>query len=263
MRYIWSLLLATMLLGGAALGYRPVEEHRDTLFQASTISALLIGVFDGEMTFRELKEHGDFGLGTLNGLDGEMIALDGRFYQIRTDGIARLIDGAAKTPFAVVKQFRADRTVPLVGPADLAQLGQYLDRSIPTRNVFHAIRIDGRFRSMTTRSVPRQSLPYPPLVEATKRQQVFTFRDVQGTMVGFRTPEWMSAVNVPGYHFHFLTADRKSGGHVLACELERATAALDDVHDFRMALPHDDAFGHADLTPDRAALEQAERAPKK
>jgi acetolactate decarboxylase len=260
MKHVGYLMLLAAALGGAAFGYRSGSGDGDALFQASTISALLVGVYDGETTFRELKAHGDFGLGTLNGLDGEMIAVDGRFYQVRSDGVASLIDGAAKTPFAVVKQFRADRTITLSQPVDLAQLGQFLDRSIPTKNVPYAIRVDGRFKSLTTRSVPRQSQPYPPLVEATKHQQTFQFQDVQGTLVGFRTPEWMAGVNVPGYHFHFLTADRKAGGHVLACEVAQATIALDDARDFRMALPDDTAFNQADLTPDRSALEKSERA---
>jgi acetolactate decarboxylase len=262
MRYVGYLLLAA-LLGGAAFGYRPGTGDGDALFQASTISALLVGVYDGEMTFRELKQHGDFGLGTLNGLDGEMVALDGRFYQVRTDGVAYPIDGAAKTPFAVVKRFRADRTVTLAGPADLTQLGQFLDRAIPTKNVLYAIRIEGRFKSLTTRSVPRQSLPYPPLLEATKHQQTFPFQNVQATLVGIRTPKWMADVNVAGYHFHCLTADRKAGGHVLACELAQATIALDEAREFRMALPDDAAYNQAVLTPDPSALDQAERAREK
>jgi acetolactate decarboxylase len=48
-------------------------------FQTSTIAALLDGAYDGDVTFAELAERGDFGLGTLDGCDGEMIALDGSF----------------------------------------------------------------------------------------------------------------------------------------------------------------------------------------
>ncbi len=47
-----------------------------TLFQTSTIDALLEGKFDGDVSFADLAGRGDSGLGTLDALDGEMIALD-------------------------------------------------------------------------------------------------------------------------------------------------------------------------------------------
>ncbi len=62
------------------------ERDPHVLFQASTIGALLDGAFDGDLSFAELAEHGDLGLGTLNRLDGEMIALDGEFFRADVDG---------------------------------------------------------------------------------------------------------------------------------------------------------------------------------
>ena len=59
---------------------------RTELFQYATINSLLAGVFDGDLTIAKLKRHGDLGIGTFNALDGEMLALDGQFYQIRSDG---------------------------------------------------------------------------------------------------------------------------------------------------------------------------------
>lgn len=53
------------------------EREPHVLFQASTIGALLDGAFEGDLSFAELAGHGDLGLGTLNHLDGEMIATGG------------------------------------------------------------------------------------------------------------------------------------------------------------------------------------------
>ncbi|MCP8318695.1 MAG: acetolactate decarboxylase, partial [Candidatus Methylarchaceae archaeon HK01B] len=86
-----------------------LQENDDILFQTSTISALLEGAYDGNMTYGELKKHGDFGLGTFNGLDGEMAGLDGTFYQVKDDGIAYPVDDSIKTPFALVTFFEADK----------------------------------------------------------------------------------------------------------------------------------------------------------
>src|SRR5262249_43965491 len=153
----------------------------------------------------------------------ELVELEGRFYQVRTDGRATPVADTERTPFAVVKQFRTDRTVPLSERVNYTQLEQFLDRALPSRNILYAVRIQGRFDSVVTRSVPRQRPPYPPLAEAVKQQRTFSFRDVDGTIVGFRMPDYMRGLNVPGYHFHFLTADRNAGGHILACEMQNVT----------------------------------------
>lgn len=66
-------------------------------------------------------------------------------------------------------------------------------------------------------------------------------------MVGFRMPEYMEGLNVPGYHFHFITDDRKAGGHVLDCLIEEAMVEIDYSSGFHMKLPENDGFFKADL----------------
>src|SRR3954453_20998756 len=83
------------------------EREPHVLFQASTIGALLDGAFEGDLSFRELAEHGDLGLGTLNHLDGEMVAIDGGFFRADVDGQVTRIEADERTPFAVVTEFEA------------------------------------------------------------------------------------------------------------------------------------------------------------
>lgn len=233
---------------------------RDILFQTSTISALLEGVYDGEVTFNELGKHGDFGIGTFNGLDGEMIGLDGKFYQIKVDGRAYPVDGVKKTPFAVVTFFDSDKTVVLDKIFSFKQLEQYLDRLLPTKNIFYAIKIEGVFKYIKTRSVPRQNQPYPPLVEVVENQPIFEFHNTKGTIVGFRCPAYVKGVNVPGYHFHFITEDRSSGGHLLECRMQDAEAEIDETCEFYMVLSKGEEFLKLDLTKEKEAeLERVER----
>jgi acetolactate decarboxylase len=244
-------VLAVLLLA-ALVGCTTAGGQRGTLFQYSTIDALLTGVYDGDMTFAQLKQHGDFGLGTFNALDGEMIALDGRFYQIKSDGTVAPVADTMRTPFAVVMFFNPGRSRALANVADLQSLEHQLDQELPAKNIFCAIRIEAEFATIKARSVPRQQKPYPPLVEASKKQAVFEFHNVRGTLVGFRAPEFMRCLNVPGYHFHFLTSDRQAGGHVLDCKIIRATVQVDETPTrFLMALPHGDGFQQADLTRER------------
>ena len=202
--------------------------QKETLTQVSTIDALLLGIYDGETTIGELKKLGDFGLGTFNGLDGEMLAVDGVFYQIGSDGKARQPDPGVKTPFAAVTFFDVDSCIPLDPGLSYDSFQKHVDSLIPTPNIFYAIMIEGKFGAVKTRSVPKQEKPYRLLKEIVKEQPVFNFDKVEGTMVGFRCPPYVKGINVPGYHLHFLTKDGKSGGHVLDFTIERAMLKIDD-----------------------------------
>ena len=127
-------------------------------------------------------------------------------------------------------------------------------------NLFYAVRVDGRFASVTTRSVPRQEKPYPSLADVAKTQPVFHLEDVTGTLAGFRFPDFARGLNVPGFHFHFLTEDRRAGGHVLDMVLAEGELAIDASARFHLELPTDPTFLHADLGHDRGdALDRAER----
>ncbi len=243
--------VAVLLVAFALAACTADRGHRKTVVQYSTINALLAGVYDGDITFGELRRHGDFGLGTFNALDGEMIALDGHYYQIKSDGTVAPAADAMVTPFAAVTFFKSDRTLALTNALDFHGIEQRLDQFLPDKNAFYSIKIQGHFANVKARSVPRQQPPYPPMTEAVKRQSIFEFHDAQGTMVGFRVPEYAANFNVPGYHFHFLTADRHAGGHVLDCRIERGRAEIDHADQFLMILPRHGAFAETDLAKER------------
>ncbi len=219
----------------------------DVLYQVSTIDALLLGVYDGVLPVSDLKTHGDFGIGTFDGLEGEMLALDGNYYQIKTDGIAYPVSGEITTPFATVTYFEADETFRLEKSANLSELEDFLDLNLPSENLFYAVKVDGNFSYVKARSVPRQEKPYLQLADAVSSQSVFEFENVSGTLVGFRTPEYVKGVNVPGYHLHFITENRSAGGHVLDLEMEKGDAALDITSIFLMELPASGDFYNAEL----------------
>lgn len=232
----------------------------DVLYQVSTIDALLQGVYDGVLSVAELETHGDFGIGTFDGLEGEMLALDGNYYQIKTDGIAYPVSGEMTTPFATVTCFEADENFRLDEPVNLTELEAFLDLNLPSENLFYAVRVDGNFSYIKARSVPRQEKPYPKLADAVSTQSVFEFENISGTLVGFKAPEYVKGVNVPGYHLHFITADRSAGGHVLDLEMENGDAALDITSAFFIELPTSGDFYNVELGQDlQADLEKVEK----
>ncbi|MDF5711708.1 MAG: acetolactate decarboxylase [Nostoc sp. S4] len=247
-RYFWIAILSiTVLLGVILPETTQAHTSLNTLFQTSTISALAIGIYEGNTSFKELKKYGDFGLGTVNYLDGEMIGLDGKFYQIKADGVASVVPDSMASPFAAVTFFKPEKLINIEGQINYQQLQESLDRHLPTKNYPYAIRIQGNFPYLKFRTVPKQTPPYRPLVEALKRQSVFELRNVNGIIVGFRTPKYMQGINVNGYHFHFITANRKTGGHILDGQFQNAKIEIDTISNVEMNLPKTGEFGKADL----------------
>lgn len=252
-RYI-AVAAVFLILGvcmGLALAPAPGESvDRDTLFLVSTIDALLQGVYDGSMTFDELATYGDFGIGCGDRLDGELIGIDGEWYLIRVDGRAYPVAGNEKTPFAATTFFDPDIVIAVDSPMNLTALQDRVQAELSSENLFHAIRVDGTFPHVVTRSVPAQERPYPRLASVTANQTVFTLENVTGTAVGFWTPALAKGVNVPGYHLHFITSDRTAGGHVLDMALAEGTVQVDVTANFTMALPPGGDFLTVDLSGD-------------
>jgi len=210
----------------------------NSVFQASTIAALSQGMYDGDVTFSELSRHGDFGLGTFNHLDGEMIELDHVFYQAKTDGYLYPVSLKKDiTPFSVITFFHPDLQKSIASETSLPEIKKYILTLFVSKNMFYAIKIDGTFSYVKIRSVPAQSKPYPTLDEAVKNQSVFEFHDIRGTLVGFWFPEDMKNMAVPNYHFHFISRDKKRGGHLLDCTIKDAMLEISNKTEFNLRLP--------------------------
>jgi acetolactate decarboxylase len=234
---------------------------KDTLTQVSTIDALLAGDYDSHMSCETLLQSGDLGIGTFDRLDGEMIVLDGKIYQVRADGRVYTPPPSEGSPFASVIRFSADTHRPLSGPMDMAGFQKELDIIAPNANIFYAFKLKGFFARMKTRSVPAQMKPYPPLTEVTRNQPVFEMENVWGTLVGFRSPAFVKGINVPGYHLHFLSDDHSRGGHVLDLVLLEGDLEADACRRFTMILPAEDSdFARMDFKKDRSQeLEKVEQ----
>jgi acetolactate decarboxylase len=245
---------------------RRADLHRDrephVLFQASTIGALLEGAYDGDLSFAELAEHGDLGLGTLNHLDGEMIALDGEFFHADVEGRIWAVGPEEQTPFAVVTRFEptVDERLSGGGGRKHEELLACIDELVPAGAASCAIRLDGRFSLVRARSVPRQSPPYRPLTEVVSDQHVFDLAEVEGTMLGFRFPSYAEGLEVGGYHLHFISADRSRGGHVLDSRTGDLRVRIDPSDDLHVELPPEVELEDPDLAEEtHAAVEAVER----
>lgn len=230
-----------------------------TLFQVSTSAALVEGLYQGVVTVGELKRHGDLGLGTFADLDGEMVAVDGRFWRVPAAGAVREATDSDLVPFAIVTTFHPDRSIDLANVNSFQDLGAQLDALRNSNNLFFAVRIDGNFSHAHTRAITATETG-AGLVDAASGQAEFDFRDIAGTIAGFWTPQYAKTINISGWHLHFLTADRLGGGHLLDIAGRALTVQIEHLDDFRMAIPESPEFLEADLTHDPSkALDKAER----
>jgi len=230
------------------------------IYLCAPINALVEGIYEENIPFSEIKRHGDFGLGTFNDLDGEMVMLDNQVYRLASSGaVEEIRDDALMTPFACVTFFeplskdRSDQRM------EYALFLEWLDTLMPSPNIFYAFRIEGEFSYVKTRSVPRQEC-YRPLVEVTRDQPVFEFDDIQGTLAGFYTPSFMTSINVPGIHLHFLSRERDRGGHLLECHTRTISAEVQMIYTMELSLPKSLAYLTQELDRDiKKDLDQAEK----
>lgn len=225
--------------------------------QTSSIDALLHGAYEGDVTFEELARHGDLGIGTVQHLDGEMLALDGEFLQVRADGTVHRIDPSTATPFAVVCWFHPGETRTL-GPMSWSALGDELD-VISDPELVQAVRLEADLDHISLRSVPRQSRPYPPLAEVVAHQTNWDAHDVRGTIVGFRFPATLQGIEAAGLHLHFVSEDRMIGGHVTDLRLRSGVLQIEQLSELHVEVPRGvhvaAADGGADLADAIRAVE--------
>lgn len=235
-----------------------IEHH--TIYQVSTANALVQGVYQGCVTLENIKEHGDFGLGTYDALDGEGLMLDGRIWRAKSDGTVVEPPDNTTAPFWVCTHFVPTRTETLATVASWDDLTHQLDRLRNTQNMFVAYRVDGVFDEIHYR-VACKSNPGTSLVEATSHQADFTFQQCQGSLMGFWSPSYSRTFNIPGYHLHLLSANHQHGGHVLGIKAKNLKVQIMEIENVVMALPASPDFLKADLSGDPTkALSKAEGA---
>ena len=225
---LMACMLTTFVLDATA--------SQDLIYQISTYDSLSKGGYAGIVPLQDLTKKGDFGIGTFEGINGEMVMLDGVVYQITVDGSVHIKKGLDLkrewTPYAMVTRFEADLEEILTGIEDYPALQSAMDARLTHPEDFYAVRVDGTFEYIKIRSVPAQTRPYPVLSEVIEQQTSFELLNVRGTLVGFRCPEYVGGVNVAGYHPHFVSSDRTAGGHVLKLKLKEGILKMDRSAEF-------------------------------
>jgi len=238
-----TLLLVTFV--AFAAGCTRTAINRDTIYHVSSVRALQESVFDGEVTYGQLKRYANLGLGAVDRVDGELALVDGTCYQIKADGSVHVLKDSEKTPYAVATRFEPDLALQIEGEIEYEQVQKRLDQELGNLNLPWALRIEGDFSYMRARSIPGQTRPYPRLIELIKKQPIFEFQNVSGVMMGFRMPAYVDGLSAPGYHLHLVTSDLKGGGHVLAFRARKLKVQADLCSSVHVVLPRSDDFARA------------------
>ena len=231
---IFTVTASAIYIGTQTNKVIPAHDN-DVLFQLAAFNTFSTGQFAGFMTYQELKQHGDFGIGTFNDLNGEMIALDGVFYQIPSSGVPQEADPIQTTPYATITYFNPTQTFE-VSDIDYAGFQTFLDDQVSNESIY-AIKVHGIYSSIEARSPLKQTEPYPNITDALKGQALFKLVDTSATAVGFYFPASMDGIDYTGYHFHVINDDHDAGGHILDCHIQRATVEIDEIKQYNLVLP--------------------------
>ncbi|WP_394823957.1 acetolactate decarboxylase [Pendulispora albinea] len=252
---LWMGAVVSLLAAGSAIvageGCTRGARSNAVLYHASFRGAYLAGVYDGVIPMERLAEHGDFGLGATDGNDGELVALKGTFWRSRADGTMIELGPTETTPYAMMTFFRPQRTITFEGPLTSEQFEKTLDAQLDPGHRIYAVRIRGRFAHVEAGNGDKQEKPYRPLEDVLREYRYRDHAGTEGTLVGFRCPAYMKRFDRVGYHFHYLSDDRKAGGHVRSYVIDDVDVSIQELPAFTVDQPRAGEFYERDLETER------------
>ena len=233
------------------LGWDNTFGQESSLYQYSTFSALSGGLYDSPKSIANVIANGDFGIGTFNALDGELVMLNGKVYKAKADSLngfqTEQVSANEYSPFFEAVYFKADTVLMLKNALNLSTLDSIISAIVPSANIMYAIKVTANFDLLKCRSVRKQSKPYKKLIAAVKEQKIWNFKNTSATLVGFYMPEYMKDINVPGYHWHALSSDYTKGGHLLDFQCQSTSIEICFIRNFKLQLPSDSGFDKSTL----------------
>lgn len=226
-------------------GRTPVRPGSVTQF--AVLDALMSGVYSSGIPVSDLRRWGDTGIGCCEGLGGEVLLVDGEAFECTVDAAPRRMTDDETLPFVDVCRFGETPGEPVAG-VDLDGLTRAVEGRLVSRNLFHAVRIDGVVGRIRTRVTARQEPPFRPLAEVAAEQVETESVSRAGVIVGFWMPRIYQGISVAGLHLHFLSADRRVGGHVLDVQVDEAVLRVAAFAEFSLHLPLDGNFLATELS---------------
>ena len=223
-----------------------MEQNFMKYYQVSTLQALALGFSKSVITVGELLQHGNLGLGTFEDVDGEMIVLDGKCYRAQNNGEVVPTENERGVPFASICCFQSHRTETFEKMDTIEQIKEWLTLRIEEEfglNSMYAVRINGEFSRVDARSESGTKAHHVTLKDALSiTQEAFIFENIKGSLVCVYYPDYMDGINAAGWHMHFLSEDKRKGGHVFDISMTRGNASFCKITSLEIRIPDSPAF---------------------
>ena len=226
------------------------------LFQVSTLNDLMLGDYNGTCSVKELLKHGDTGIGTYDGLDGEAIILNGKAYNGRANGVVSEMSEEDSLPFTTVAFFDEKVKEQVISFESIEDFKTLLSKELVSTHYFYMIKMEGKF-NVRVRSCFKQDKPYEPLYKVAKDQREFEYHDIEGYVVGVFCPNYVEGMNLPGWHIHFISKDLTKGGHILKLSGENIQYKLNKLNEWDLRLPNTKEFSSFNLKEDLSKKTEA------
>jgi len=248
-----STLVATLFFTTSFVHIPLGDKPPNHLFTVGVGAGLIGGLYDGYYSYGKLKQHGDFGLGAPDKLDGELVVFQGKIYQTQNTGKTFVVDDKQLTSFAMVNFFQPDKKFTVSSAMNKESLFHFLDSVLTNVNGLYAIHISGTFSYLKTRAFPPvKEHDHTPLASMLSLQHFFEFNNAQGDLIGYRLPSFMDNTNISGYHFHFLNNQKDAGGHMIDVKADSITIEIDQMDSYSIQVPSTSDFEHFDFKKNRA-----------
>jgi len=219
----------------------------NTVHQYAPTVGLLNSIYTGNQTPEEMVAKGNMGIGTVNDLDGELIAVDGVVYAIDAAGGITKAPKELESPNMTMINFQPKTTIEIKNIQSLKDLDKALKSQATSKNSFYAYRIKGTFPYLKMASAHKVEDEDVSLFEYLDTRVMYTRENIKGTLVGLYTPEYLGNVVIPGLHFHFLSDDIKLGGHLEGIKFDTMTVEVQEINQLNLSLPEVEKFRNKDL----------------
>lgn len=227
----------------------------DRFYQVSTLNSLMLGNLSGVISINELLKNGDYGIGTCEGLDGEMIVIDGTAYNGHASGAVQKYHNDDKVAFASVCRFSEHTKSFIIKDINnlkelTKKMTQLIKEEYKNKNVFYIVKIKVHTNYVKFRSCYKQNEPYRTLMEIMPSQVKFEYNNISGDIIGVFCPDYVDKLNMPGWHFHFISDDKTKGGHLFDLSFAEAQIDIDQKTQYEIILPTNNKFATINLSAD-------------
>jgi len=233
----------------------------NVLYNYGIIDAFIGGLYKGTLPIKDLKLKGDFGIGAPDMLDGELTMIDGKAYQTKATGETVVLDNEHKTAFSSVTFFKADTIFYINTNMEQKAVLETIAITLTNKNAMYALKISGTFNYVKTRAFPPvKEEPFPILSTILDRQQFFEHQNTTGTFIGYHLPEYLNGIQASDFHLHFLSTDKKQGGHILDFKGQNLKIEIAELKSFELEVPTDKDFQNFQFqTRENEALKRVEQ----